>query len=151
MSYYKGKPLFVLEGAGTRCYGGIRKGVPIKEKNVSNEFLINFEVHYLFKVFQNIKFFQHQFFFYITPFKIKWLLPLDCFINSMVLRILLVINSLLVDMANIFCNLFCINSLIRVMFKQLCFLNKVVSEYHCSSNIGAPLMINAIQMFKILS
>ena len=57
MSYYKGKPLFVLEGAGTRCYGGIRKGVSIKEKNVSNEFLINFEVHYLFKVFQNIKFF----------------------------------------------------------------------------------------------
>ena len=30
---------------------------------------------------------------------------------------------LLVHMANIFCNLFCINLLINVMFKQLRFLN----------------------------
>ena len=56
MSYYKGKPLFVLEGAGTRCYGGIRKGASIKKKCLER-ILDKFRSSLFFKVFQNIKFF----------------------------------------------------------------------------------------------
>ena len=34
MSYYKGKPLFVLEGTGTRYYGGVKKMVCQSKKNL---------------------------------------------------------------------------------------------------------------------
>lgn len=64
MSYYKGKPLFVLEGAGTRCYGGIRKGVPIKEKKCLERILDKFRGSLFIQSFPKYKVFLASVFFF---------------------------------------------------------------------------------------